>query len=297
MQQELHGLSVKTLEVIIVSTLFGLSTISLLWSKIWGPNDRDPKETLANLLVFAIGRVIIFSTAAGFQFAALIYMSKFALWTLPKSGWMFVLTLIVVDFIFYWRHRFEHEWGILWAEHSVHHSSGEYNFSTALRQPWSSTFHIWLFLVPPVLFGFAPFWVILSYQIVLVFQFFVHTKRIGKLGILEKVFNTPSNHRVHHGRNPRYIDKNYGGILVIWDLMFGTYVEESEDVHYGTVYPINSQNPFVINLKPWMNLFQELRKAQNVQDILKTLFTMPPPPEGYFVTSTREEKRPSAKIS
>ena len=157
------------------------------------------------------------------------------------------LCFFMVDFSFYWFHRWVHECNFGWASHTTHHSSEEFNLSTALRQnaiqgSLGAIFNLWLaFFFHPALYA-------LHAQINLIYQFFLHTELVGKLGPLEYIFNTPSAHRCHHGRNPKYLDKNYGGILIIFDIAFGTFVLEDETPVYGLVTPIQSFDPFYVQL-------------------------------------------------
>ena len=164
--------------------------------------------------------------------------------------------LLLADFGYYWAHRFTHEVSFLWAGHVVHHSSEEYNLTTALRQNWFSSWFLYLFNMPLALVGLSPQVAMLIIPFIQLYQFWIHTRLIGRLGPLEKVLNTPSNHRVHHGINPEYVDRNYGAIFMIWDRMFGTYAAEKAPVVYGVLKPLNSWNPVWASLAPWRDLFQ-----------------------------------------
>lgn len=146
----------------------------------------------------------------------------------------------------------------MWAAHVAHHSSETMNFSTAFRQSLMYPLAgMWVFWLPLVVLGFDPNWVVFVVLLNLGLQFFVHTQAIKSLGSLEYIFNTPSHHRVHHGRNPQYIDKNYAGVLIIWDKMFGTYAKEEETVEYGITKPVNSFNPLVVTFSEWREMFSE----------------------------------------
>ncbi|WP_203141958.1 sterol desaturase family protein [Marinobacter mangrovi] len=183
------------------------------------------------------------------------------LFDIPFTGWSVALLFLVQDFVYYWFHRAHHRIRWFWCSHVVHHSSEKLNLSTAFRQ--SVTYPItgmWLFWLPIVFIGFPPETVIFAVAISLAYQFFIHTQAIGKLGPLEWVLNTPSHHRAHHGRNPRYIDKNYGGILIIWDRLFGTFVEEDavEKPDYGIPRQIRTHNPVKLNFHEWRDMFRDL---------------------------------------
>jgi sterol desaturase/sphingolipid hydroxylase (fatty acid hydroxylase superfamily) len=159
---------------------------------------------------------------------------------------------VAQDFLYYFFHRAHHRVRWMWCSHVVHHSSERLNLSTAFRQ--SLTYPLsgmWLFWLPLAWLGFGPDWVILIVGLNLAFQFFVHTEVVGKLGVLELVFNTPSHHRVHHGKNPQYIDRNYAGVLIIWDKLFGTFVEEQEAPQYGIVRQVKSHNPITLTFHEW----------------------------------------------
>ncbi|MGR5237987.1 sterol desaturase family protein [Vibrio alfacsensis] len=171
----------------------------------------------------------------------------------------FLILMVLQDFFYYWFHRASHRIRWMWAAHVVHHSSERMNFSTAFRQSLMYPFAgMWLFWLPLVIIGFDPKWVVFVVLLNLGIQFFVHTQSIRSLGPLEWVFNTPSHHRVHHGVNRQYIDKNYAGVLIIWDRMFGTFEPEIETVRYGISKPVNSFNPFTVTFTEWKDMLKEV---------------------------------------
>jgi len=178
---------------------------------------------------------------------------QFRIATIETTFLSFLTLLVAHDFLYYWSHRAHHRIRVLWAIHVTHHSSPSYNLSTALRQnityPLVATWIIWL---PLILIGFEPVTVIFAVALNLFYQFFVHTQVVKKLGMLEWFMNTPSHHRVHHGRNPQYIDRNYGGIFIIWDRLFGTFTPEEEAVDYGITHPVNSFNPLTLIFHEWI---------------------------------------------
>ncbi|WP_108947292.1 sterol desaturase family protein [Shewanella halifaxensis] len=180
------------------------------------------------------------------------------LFDIEMNAATFVALMIAQDFCYYWFHRASHRVRWMWAAHVAHHSSENMNFSTAFRQSLMYPLAgMWLFWLPLVIIGFDPNWVVFVVLLNLGLQFFVHTQSIKSLGIFEWVLNTPSHHRVHHGRNPQYIDKNYAGILIIWDRLFGTFVKERETVEYGITKPINSFNPLVVTFTEWRDMGAE----------------------------------------
>lgn len=193
--------------------------------------------------------------------------------TAGKWGAALVLFL-GVDCAYYWFHRIAHEMNAPWAGHVVHHSSEEYNLAVALRQGTFQGCFSWIFYLPLAFLGFEPRWYAAMSSFDTLYQFWIHTRIIGKLGPLEWVMNTPSHHRVHHARNPQYLDKNYAGTLIIWDRMFGTFIEEQDEPVYGLTKPLNSWNPIWANLHIWADLFRDAWLAPRWIDKLK-IWVMP----------------------
>lgn len=194
-----------------------------------------------------------------------------------KSPWVWVLAFFMYDFFYYWAHRSGHEVNLLWAAHVVHHSSEDYNLSTALRQSSTNQVFYWLFYLPMAIVGIPVTVFVVIALISVVYQFWSHTQLVGKLGWADRVFVTPSNHRVHHGRNDYCLDKNYGGTLIIWDRLFGTYVEERDDepVVYGTLVPLQSWNPLWGNLKNYVGIWQQVRSTTGWSNKLMRVFAPP----------------------
>jgi sterol desaturase/sphingolipid hydroxylase (fatty acid hydroxylase superfamily) len=209
------------------------------------------------------------------------------LFDLPATVWTIIALVIAQDFFYYWFHRASHRIRWMWASHVTHHSSERLNLSTAFRQ--SLTYPIsgmWLFWLPLAWLGFEPTHIIAVVAINLGFQFFVHTQAIGKLGWVEHVFNTPSIHRVHHARNPKYIDRNYAGVLVIWDKLFGTFVEEDPAVpcDFGIIGQIHSYNPLTLTFHEWIAMFRDARRMRTPRAALFQLFG---PPERSLAATTK----------
>lgn len=201
--------------------------------------------------------------------------ANWAIVEIPINLFTIALVVILADFIYYWEHRF-HMTGIGWMTHTVHHSSPEFNISVAYRFGPLDGFFPWFFHLPLVLLGFDPLLVWGAEIMVQAYQAILHTEAIPKLHrSIEKVFNTPSHHRVHHGSNPQYCDKNYAGILIIWDKMFGTFEEEDEKVVYGITKPLNSVNPLVVFFHGFYRFFEELKKSRSVKEFIGYLI-MPP---------------------
>jgi len=187
-------------------------------------------DTISSVGLGAVSQVSgLYSKAISFGIYVLVFQS-WALFDLPVDAWwVWVVGLIVYDFCYYWNHRFGHEVALFWAAHVVHHQSEDFNLGTALRQSSSGFLVGWIFYVPMALLGFPPLVFAVVALIDLLYQYWIHTEQIGKLGWFDRVFASPSNHRVHHGVNQRYLDKNYGGILILWDRLFGTFEEERDD--------------------------------------------------------------------
>ena len=243
------------------------------------PTRMDIPEALRN---FALGAgyqltELLFAGLIAFPVYAFLYHHR--LLDLELNWATGLLTFVGVDFCFYWMHRSSHRIRWFWAAHVVHHSSERMNFSTAMRQNATNIFNgMWLFYVPLALIGFNPVWIGVAYALSLVYQFFIHTTLVGKLpGWVETVFNTPSHHRVHHGRNPGYIDRNYGGTLIVWDRLFGTFVAEDEQAppDYGITRPIHSRNLLVLWTHEYVDLFRAMARPGGLQARLKHLWKPP----------------------
>jgi alkylglycerol monooxygenase len=198
--------------------------------------------------------------------------------TLPSDAlWVWVAALIAYDFLYYWVHRCGHEVELMWAAHQVHHSSEYFNLSTALRQTSTGVLFSWPFYLPMALLGVPPVVFAVVALIDLLYQYGVHTELVGKLGTLDRILVTPSNHRVHHGQNDYCIDRNYGGILIIWDRLFGTFAEERdlEPVVYGIRKPLNSFNAIWGNLNVFDALWRRCRHASSLWQAIQVWFARP----------------------
>jgi len=217
--------------------------------------------------------------ALGFVYNAV--HERFALFDIQESLATYIVVGVVVDFIYYWWHRASHRTNWIWAAHIVHHHSQDYNLAVALRQAWFTKYSSFLFYLPLAVVG-VPLKVFIICELVnTLYQFWIHTRLVGKLGPLEWILNTPSHHRVHHGINPDYIDKNYAGILIIWDRMFGTFVEENEEVVYGTVTPLGTGDPFWANLHYWKEMWLLSKQGESLTDKFYAFFAPPEwTPEG-----------------
>ncbi len=187
----------------------------------------------------------------------------------------FLALFLLVDFLYYWKHRLSHEINLLWLGHSIHHQSEEYNLSVALRQSWFDKFFSFPFYLPLALMGFDTQSFVIAIGLNLLYQFWVHTEVIDRMGFLEYFLSTPSHHRVHHARNPEYIDKNHGGVFIIWDKLFGTFKQEVDTPVYGVTQPIRTWNAFDANVQPWIKIFHEVTTYHNWKD--KLMVWLKPP--------------------
>lgn len=235
------------------------------------------KDTFSSLAL-GIGNVLTGFVTKAIIYGIFLFIYQFRLFTLNEHIWWFwVLLFLADDFSYYWFHRSSHHINWFWASHVVHHSSEHYNLAAALRQTWTGNatgafiFWAWMPLV-----GFHPIWVLFMQQISLIYQFWIHTEVIHKLPApLEYILNTPSHHRVHHGSDIKYLDKNHGGILIIWDRWFGSFQLEEERPTYGLTKNIHSYNPFVVAFKTWGELWHKAIRSGSVKNAL--LYFIKPP--------------------
>ena len=232
------------------------------------------KDSTANITM-GLGSVVIGLLTKTFAFFVFLWIYQFRLFEIPNTWWMWGLLLLADDLTFYWYHRLAHQIRFFWAAHVQHHSSEHMNFSVALRQSWGEPFIKFLFYIWLPFIGFNPVYILIMQAISLVYQFFPHTKLVGKLGPIEWIFNTPSHHRVHHATQVQYLDKNHAGILIIWDRMFGTFQKEIEVPTYGITVNINSFNPLKIASHEYISLWQDMRRAKKLSDKIKYLINPP----------------------
>lgn len=227
---------------------------------------HDWKDTLANVAV-GWGSVVANVGWVFLTYSILLWIHVRAPYHVPTHAlWAWSLVFLLEDLCYYWFHRVSHRSRLLWAAHVAHHSSTRYNFSTAVRQAWTHGLLGWIFWAPLAAIGFHPFAILIMQAFSLIYQFFVHTQYVGSLGPLEWVLNTPSHHRVHHGVNVEYLDKNYGGVLILWDRLFGTFEPEGAPAVYGITKPLRSYNPFVIALVEYVALARDLLGARSAHD-------------------------------
>jgi sterol desaturase/sphingolipid hydroxylase (fatty acid hydroxylase superfamily) len=250
----------------IVITVLGV-VVEISWRLVRG-RGYDGKEAGATLGV-AAGN-LLFGAVTGLAIGAVYALVwRFAPVRLPMSDWRtWVAGFVVVEFAYYWFHRASHEVRWMWASHAVHHTPEQMTLLSAIRLGWTNLFSGgWLFYAPVVLAGFDPRLVLALLAFDLHYQFFLHTEAVGKLGPLEWVLNTPSHHRVHHGSNASYLDRNYGGMVIVFDRMFGTFAKEraEEPVIYGLVHPLGVKNPIALALGEWRRLLSDMWRSGGVR--------------------------------
>lgn len=232
-------------------------------------------QTIANFAIAVVGYGLDCFVFGTIFLVTLFTAEFFAPFSLPVTWWTWVLAILAADLSYYWMHRIEHRVRLLWTYHSVHHSSPEFNFTTALRLSWLEGFVEWIFFVPMILIGFDAVQAIAAILIVIAYQNWIHSDKIGRLGPLEGVLNTPSAHRVHHAAEGAKLDRNFGGILMIWDRMFGTYEAEQGRIRYGLTEPLTSANPITINFRELRDLIRASWSARTLTDALRFLFREP----------------------
>jgi len=249
--------------------------IELVYGIVINKNTYRLNDAISNLFMGTLrtSNKLIIIGAAGYVF----YLAEthFALWRMDvTSPFTWIFSFIIYDFFYYWFHRISHERQIFWASHVAHHQSEDYNLSTALRQTGTGAFVSWVFYIPMFLIGIPSYVFISVASLNLIYQFWVHSEHIPKLGWFENYFVTASNHRVHHAQNEQYIDKNYGGVFIIWDRMFGTHKieDENEACIYGIRGTLNTFNPIWANLHIYVKIIKEMWLSHDWQDKLYAPF-------------------------
>jgi sterol desaturase/sphingolipid hydroxylase (fatty acid hydroxylase superfamily) len=249
--------------------------IELVYGIVINKNTYRLNDAISNLFMGTLrtSNKLIIIGAAGYVFY--VAETHFALWRMDvTSPFTWIFSFIIYDFFYYWFHRISHERQIFWASHVAHHQSEDYNLSTALRQTGTGAFVSWVFYIPMFLIGIPSYVFISVASLNLIYQFWVHSEHIPKLGWFENYFVTASNHRVHHAQNEQYIDKNYGGVFIIWDRMFGTHKieDENEACIYGIRGTLNTFNPIWANLHIYVKIIKEMWLSHDWQDKLYAPF-------------------------
>ena len=261
-----------------VPAFFILIFIELIYGLVSGKSNYRLNDTFTSISLGLISRYIPL-LGLGIQGAAFAYVAQYYNLKLfsPSSLWVWIFAFFLYDFCYYWMHRLHHEVKVLWATHVVHHHGEEFNLSTALRQTSTGFLWKWIFYLPIFIVGIPPEVFVTVAGVNLVYQFWVHTEHIPKLGWYEYVFVSPSNHRIHHAQNKHYVDANYGGVFILWDRIFGTYKEEMEELKpiYGTAKPLRSWNPFKANLDIFREMLLDSSRTKSFKDKIGVWFSRP----------------------
>ncbi len=267
-------------QIIVLATPVFLLLIAIEWlvGLARGRNTYRLADALNSIGLGIISQLAgVFTRLATIGLYSLAF-EHFALWRLPADAWwVWLVALLGYDLAYYWLHRAGHRIALFWAAHVVHHQSEDYNLSTALRQTGSGWLVGWIFYLPLAVLGVPPLVFAVVALVDLLYQFWVHTQQVGKLGWFDRWFCSPSNHRAHHAVNDRYLDRNYGGILIVWDRLFGTFVEEddADPCVYGTRSPLRSWDPVWANLQVYADLGRDAWHAARWRDKLRVWFAPP----------------------
>ena len=259
-----------------VPVFFLMIGIEFIFGVIKGTNNYRLNDSIAAISLGLISRLPPLLNL-GIQGVVWTYVAtNLNMSVMPKDSWVtWVIAFLFYDLCYYWMHRMSHEVKVLWASHVVHHQGEEFNLSTALRQTSSGWLWKWIFYIPMFMVGIPGEVFFTVAAINLLYQFWVHTEHIKTLGALELIFITPSNHRIHHAQNPEYIDANYGGVFIIWDRIFGTYIPERDDLKpiYGTVKPLRSWNPIWSNLEIYHQMIRDTIHTKTLKNKIKVWFS------------------------
>jgi sterol desaturase/sphingolipid hydroxylase (fatty acid hydroxylase superfamily) len=247
-----------------VPAFVALVLAEMLVARLRDPTRYCPRDTLTSLGL-GLGSTVAGALSGGAVFALATWTHRFALFEIPYAWWAFALCFVLDDLAYYWFHRTAHRVRWFWASHVIHHSSQHYNLSTALRQTWTGFFSLgFIWRLPLFLLGFPPAMVFFVAALNLVYQFWIHTEAVGRLPRwVEAVMNTPSHHRVHHATNARYLDRNYAGVFIVWDRLFGTFEAERDDdrPRYGIVHQLGSFHLLWAAFHEWIGIARDVRAA------------------------------------
>lgn len=285
--EELKGLDDLTIMHYAIPVIV-LSVLIELFFSVYKKRNYYHKKDFFAALTIGVVNTLLSGAIKIWLFAVAMVVYNLVPWSVPRVWWGFVLCFIAVDFCRYWAHRISHEQRFWWATHVTHHSSEKMNFSVSFRTSWTQ--HIkFVFFLPVPFIGLDPFTFFICHQVAVLYQFFVHTELVKKLPApIEYVLVTPSHHRVHHGSNPKYIDRNYGSTFIIWDRLFGTFEPEREQPVYGLSKPVKSYNPVYLVFHEWVDIWKDIKHAASFKEVFNLLFK----PPGTVVT---EHQRNSLK--
>lgn len=262
---------------------------------------RDWRETASNLMVGIPNQILTLTVVGSLVVAGLTLVSQVTPLSLCYGALVWAVGFVAVDFVYYWTHRLEHRLSILWGHHSVHHSSTSFDLSTSLRIAWHDGLMGVVYLAPLALLGFPPMMLLVLFEAGLIYQTWVHTQRIGRVPFIEGILNTPAAHRVHHASNALFIDKNHGGVFVIWDRLFGTWADErelaelnrlhggAEELRFGLTVPPPGINPLRVNFNHYLHIFRIAQRAHSLRDLVLAFFGPPEwtPEEGFRRTDPK----------
>ena len=262
--------------VIAIPVYFLLIGIELIVHRIKAVKSYRLNDAVTNINCGVTSQVTgAFLKVLSIGVYTLIY-EQLRIYTIPNNWWTWIIAFFAYDFFYYWAHRMSHQVNLFWGGHSVHHQSEEYNLSVALRQSSTQTIWTFFFYIPMAIAGIDPLTLISVSGFNLLYQFWIHTESINKLPQwFEAFFNTPSHHRVHHARNPKYIDKNHAGTFIIWDKMFGTFVAEEERPTYGITKQLHSWNPVWANVAHYVDMYHDFKRIPKWSDKLRFIFQKP----------------------
>lgn len=263
-----------SLTLIQAIALGGLISAEAIVSYVYSLDLYEKRDTRTSLLIAAMSAVVVFSTT-GFYVSILFFLLQFALFSIQPTVASWFALFILCDLSYYLLHLLSHKVRFMWASHMLHHSSQRLNFITALRGPVVYLSFRMVFWIPMVMMGFPPTMIIVTDTLIQIYTVATHTTAIGRLGFLEYIFNTPAHHRLHHACNDEYIDKNFGGILIIWDRMFGTIVRETVPPTFGLVETRNVHNPIRLLLMEWRSISKDIRSVSGLRNKLKAIFGKP----------------------
>ncbi|WP_234734339.1 sterol desaturase family protein [Tellurirhabdus bombi] len=269
LEQELLPLTTYAVPVILISVVLEW------WITRHDEEHRYHARDFWASLGIGAGSLVINAILKTSVFAFGLFFYHLIPWRIETAWWTWILGYLLIDLCNYFAHFIAHKQRVWWATHVTHHSSEHLNFTTAFRNSWTQHLKL-IFFIPAWASGIDPIVLFTCYQIDLLYQFWIHTEVIRKMPRwFEAIFVTPSHHRVHHGSNPRFIDKNFGSSLIIWDRLFGTFQEEDEVPEYGLTKPIESFNPVYLNFHVWIDIWRDVRQAKSVRAALSVLFGPP----------------------
>ncbi len=254
--------------------MIGLAVLEMFISFRQNKKLYKGKDFVASLTIGLV-QVGLGTLTKSATFLIVLFLYNIVPWSISVNWFTCILCFFILDFLRYWAHRFGHETNVFWATHVTHHNSEQYNLSTSFRLSWTQQIKL-IFFLPISLMGFNPFVFFICHQIAVLYQFWIHTEYIRKFPKpIEFFFTTPSHHRVHHGRNPKYLDKNYGSTFIIWDRIFGTFQPEMEQADYGILEQPKGFNPITLNFHVWQDIVKNMTQSKTIGQAVKVIFNRP----------------------